>query len=828
LRLGYDNHWNDNWRPAIQINGVDLQKAFVVENDHSFTLKLPLTKGNARLFPALGPKRADAYGPFNTDASANSVVYINGLPLIAGQFVMQRSNSQSYEGFVRGERQGWLESVGKKKLRELDIKVPFRGGMDVLPTWDPSQNGNFLWPQQTHHFAPIGYGRWDNIPTISQSAPGQPYEVVFADKDHIASTYYEPGSSIERKNEVTFEDFPPQVHVLAVLEAAAKSEGYGIGGSFASSTEGRRLVISYSGGDYKWNWKRLLSCTAAQFDINTAHQTGFPNQLPVVPDINTANESFVFPDNSNNFAWRMQPLGAVPLALADNYAFQYDETEDEYTCLIDGRYSFEYEIDVREIVMKAVASFGPPPAWGTQPTFLNQHIVAVIAKGYETLAQLNKNGHAGLTNSSPVSGPAGPVGGGSPNILAWDTLTPKTPAIAVSDWSEVTVLNGIGLGQYWTKTLTPNGGSAIVSMTTGPVRLKKGDKVRPAILWRHRDLVPGLPVYGGMTMRASSRFRAFYLDGSYDLDLAINLPDKTVQDLMEDLSKIYNLRYGFREDTITIDYFNDYINSPDVKAIDLTEYVDLEAMEKYDIAPARTQHWAYLADEKDDLDTTSAYEETILRPTNAGTRYEYETKIFGRTLQNHDYFRTVNNPGGHPDSLTVRASLPLHADKITWVDLPPQEFPGPNDFLKALPARKYDTLPRLYLASTLRHAIESSLTPPAVSIGWCAFKWWNQPVPYPINGVAQRFDETFYYRQLTRVAPMSLTAPKYWGSFIEIAARSAWFRTDGKVYMPASVYTQLSGRRPIKINGLNFMLKSAQISGTHRTNAEITLEIYKI
>jgi hypothetical protein len=803
-----------DFSPSIQITGPDFEKPFDSTNDFSFTLKLPLTSANIRVFPRLSPGRMDSIGPFAVESPAQAAILVDGLPVLSGTFVVQRVSPEGIEGFLRGEKQAWLSQIGKIKLRELDIKIPFLGGETVENSWQQS-SAALLWPAAKCLFAPIGYGRFNNTPTTTLVPPGNTYLAEFAQKNEICSDYTEAGVPGIQTNVVTFEDFPPQVMILSILEAAAARAGYKIGGSFVALPEAKRLVLSYSGSGYIWNWKTLLnSICYYSFPVNYVVPRDPPTYVvgPVPFPLNVGNQNsfHVVPPLDAEFAWGIKPNSGLPPFLLNNYGFQYDETEDEYTCLVDGRYQFLMEVKVQDpIVMLSRFSAPPLPPWGTDPNY-NSHIVAVITRGYETLDALNKDRHAKLTDLSPPSGPVGPSGLGANNIIAWDTITPKTAADVMSEVDSTQpggwFLNPIVRIKSIVRL------NDTVLLDTGPIRMRKGDKVRPAFIWRRNWNAYAAP-YTECEFKVTAKFEAKYLDGSVDLDLAANLPEKTVQDLLEDLNRIYNIRYSYSAGTIMIDAFNEYVDSPYQRGLDLSQFIDVAKCEKYDTAPPREHVWSYLADEKDVAPTTSKHLKKIYRPSNSGTSQEYKTNFISHTKAKEKYFRYDSSA-----DFFVVFDLPLHADSETWIDVPNQEFLGKDDFFKSLPSRKYDTAPRLYKSAGRAQPLVGPLT------GWCRLRKWTQGL---LTGSIVNV-EASYFTSLDLMDEMEVTATNYWATYYSMLSLGFWIRTPNKVSLPPSVYLQINPRRPIILNGQTYALQKAQITNLHKTNADLTIELCKI
>lgn len=803
--------------PQIELNGINIEDPMKQQNDLSFHFTLPYTVDNNRLFSALA--QPATLGVFNTTQKYKAKLYVNTSLIFEGFFIYERSTPKGYEGFLRGNRLGWVDSAKSLKLPQIEgLTMPFEGGQTILNRWNA-----VVQPQPNNAlctFAPIGYGKWFNIPTTTGTGP---YTTTYAEKGEICSVYSTLGGPITTNN-VMFEDFPPQVFVKSIVEKGFNQAGYSVSGSFFQSSLTDVLTLAYGGKSYIWNWNRLLSSNHYQTPLTNLCQLTGTNPFGTFTR-NTIADDVYFSSggaNINRYVW--QPT----FDLVDyNYTFQFDDTEGEYTCKTDGTYSMTAEFDLTDINMYYFPLQGPSTVSPWLDTIPNgpRHLFALIVKNYDTaISMLGADGQLsyGPLPTTPIGGvqpvPT-PSGRGVTQIMAYKAITPTTASEIAS---ETDVFAGVGLGQWARKTLQRT--NPTITLQTGPMKLKKGDKLRFAFFWsqRQNNLGDPRPSFFGIDFNTDNLQTKVVCEGDYDLNLAKNLPNITFLDFMKDLTTIYNLRFAVSDNTVFIDNFDNSLSILE-QGVELTNYVDEQDFEKYDTQPSRQNIFSYEQDSNDSNDTTDSYTEIIFRPTNEATVQEYKVAKIVQTSQTYDYYRTLTytDTNGLVQNPAIVVTMPFIADK-QWVDLTTTTESDKYGWLKILPGRSYDITSRLLRFDQIKQNQEYQDPQSSIYFGAFYFHQWDQTAPM---GSRDLFIEQPNYEQLVLNTTTQFNVQKYWNSFIEHMRSSHWIRV--RTVIPFYVFRQLDAQKPILIQGIPYILKKAQGYNTVREKSEINLEILR-
>lgn len=258
---------------VLRRQSVDYKDPAARRGETSFTVRLPNTANNQRI---LGPLYTLAQeGKFRTGNAPRCVVEVGGAGLISGRFTVTAVRADEIEGFISASIGDFAQDMRGKTLRGLDMgEQPFEGwktmleniGRQVQNLGDEVPYGlPYTHTEDVIAFPLVSYGNpflpnkwttgtmvdvtdWSALYGVTINLPS-PKEIFGRD-----TYYFDKGSAFH----LGFQDVPPVVYVVKVLEAMFTAAGWTLRGAWLNSDAARRLVMPYVGErPYIYNWELL-------------------------------------------------------------------------------------------------------------------------------------------------------------------------------------------------------------------------------------------------------------------------------------------------------------------------------------------------------------------------------------------------------------------------------------------------------------------------------------------------------------------------------------------------------------------------------------------
>lgn len=278
----------DDFPISLTRNGLDLKDPGKRKSDRTWTLKLPRTKTNERLFGALhAPAVVDK---FRTEKVFECRVFVGDEALISGLFYLTKASYDDYEGFVVANLGAAAPNFKDRSLRDVQLGLfgdyhssVFKGAISALENVqematnlqsNPAEYrhdekriafplvayGNYFVPNRW--FAPEGnyisrttYGLTD--PNI-QPAGDRLWPFIPLPQGREIFDNDEYAINLGSNAHIAFADNPPCVYVRQILLQMFEDAGWQLRGRWIDEENTRRLLMPYTNDRPPlWNWGTL-------------------------------------------------------------------------------------------------------------------------------------------------------------------------------------------------------------------------------------------------------------------------------------------------------------------------------------------------------------------------------------------------------------------------------------------------------------------------------------------------------------------------------------------------------------------------------------------
>jgi hypothetical protein len=279
LKLYIDNQLADlepnNLSYAITKQITDYNDISKRTGDFSYTVKVPLTKTNQKIFKFINV--LDVINKFNKNKHYECSFYVNDNLMIEGYFNYTYSDERYFYGYISNKISGIFNLFGDKTLQDLTLPtIPFEGVMIPITTsaiYTPYNPGNNVYEMATDDVLQkdLVYDFQALMKGYKNDLEGNIYSVPADYRDYYSTSliaynnfYTSKTDFVVGKKSITnflsYENFMPQIKLEKVLEALFKDIGFTVDlqlGDFNGE-----LVLPYVGDTSpEWNYAHIASCS---------------------------------------------------------------------------------------------------------------------------------------------------------------------------------------------------------------------------------------------------------------------------------------------------------------------------------------------------------------------------------------------------------------------------------------------------------------------------------------------------------------------------------------------------------------------------------------
>jgi hypothetical protein len=257
---------------------IDIREPEKRQSDYSKTITLPGTSNNNKIFnhifkldrATINETTINYQPDFNPNLKVDAILYRSGIPQITGYLqlnnIKRTDGNIEYEVIIIGKFANMFQDLGEKNLNELDLSAYDHEWTrdNIVNSWDTSiikNNATYV----NFNVSGVPSGEGYVYPLIDRGN-----SLGFGEITYPLSTMY------------------PSVYVKQVVDSIFSEAGYRYESAFFNSERFKRLIIPFSGGEYRMSEAEVEDRT---FDVSIATpysfaQTAFTPQLVLWDTLN--------------------------------------------------------------------------------------------------------------------------------------------------------------------------------------------------------------------------------------------------------------------------------------------------------------------------------------------------------------------------------------------------------------------------------------------------------------------------------------------------------------------------------------------------------------
>lgn len=258
---------------------IDIREPEKRQSDYSKTITLPGTSNNNKIFnhifkldrSTINETTINYQPDFNPNLKVDAILYRSGIPQITGYLqlnnIKRTDGDIEYEVIIIGKFANMFQDLGEKNLNELDLSAYSHDWTrdNIVNSWDTSiikNNATYV------NFNVSGVPNGDGYvyPLIDRGN-----SVGFGEITYPLSTMY------------------PSVYVKQIVDSIFSESGYRYESAFFNSTRFKRLIVPFSGGEFRMSAAEVENRT---FDASITSPYAFAqtaNTLQII-DFDTLNK----------------------------------------------------------------------------------------------------------------------------------------------------------------------------------------------------------------------------------------------------------------------------------------------------------------------------------------------------------------------------------------------------------------------------------------------------------------------------------------------------------------------------------------------------------
>jgi hypothetical protein len=241
---------------------IDIREPEKRQSDYSKTITLPGTSNNNKIFnhifkldrATINETTINYQPDFNPNLKVDAILYRSGIPQITGYLqlnnIKRTDGDIEYEVIIIGKFANMFQDLGEKNLNELDLSAyDHEWNRDnIVNSWDTSiiKNGTTY---VNFNVSGVPSGEGYVYPLIDRGN-----SVGFGEITYPLNTMY------------------PSVYVKQVVDSIFSQAGYRYESAFFNSERFKRLVVPFSGGEFRMSAAEVQDRT---FDVSIATAYNF-------------------------------------------------------------------------------------------------------------------------------------------------------------------------------------------------------------------------------------------------------------------------------------------------------------------------------------------------------------------------------------------------------------------------------------------------------------------------------------------------------------------------------------------------------------------------
>jgi hypothetical protein len=241
---------------------IDIREPEKRQSDYSKTITLPGTSNNNKIFnhifkldrATINETTINYQPDFNPNLKVDAILYRSGIPQITGYLqlnnIKRTDGDIEYEVIIIGKFANMFQDLGEKNLNELDLSAyDHEWNRDnIVNSWDTSiiKNGTTY---VNFNVSGVPSGEGYVYPLIDRGN-----SVGFGEITYPLNTMY------------------PSVYVKQVVDSIFSQAGYRYESSFFNSDRFKRLIVPFSGGEFRMSAQEVEDRT---FDAEITTPYGF-------------------------------------------------------------------------------------------------------------------------------------------------------------------------------------------------------------------------------------------------------------------------------------------------------------------------------------------------------------------------------------------------------------------------------------------------------------------------------------------------------------------------------------------------------------------------
>lgn len=370
---------------TLQRELTDISDPASRKGDYSYSVRLPKTSHNQRVIGHLF--EVQSTNQFAIFPLYDAFLFVAGKQIFAGKFFLNEVANDYYSGSLRGINVTWAEQLKTRSLRDIQSfkGLAFTGGQSILDNiaqlkatdfnnFNANLDNDFCFPLVSYgnYFVPNSW-----LPKAYISI--QLYEgAVSLDQAYEIEGVNEIEWNKNTNAHLTFEDIPPCIYLVNIVQAIFADAGYAIGGSFFNDNEVKKLILPYASDrspQYNWGLLGSLQTNAPgltqellrKYDYDPPYGGSYPN--------NFIYESIYLPVPLPTVFVNAGILSQLKFTTTSvDYAILFDQAENTYRIPADGF----YKITINATILDNIQFFAlqipvpPPPRVSIGISILNE------------------------------------------------------------------------------------------------------------------------------------------------------------------------------------------------------------------------------------------------------------------------------------------------------------------------------------------------------------------------------------------------------------------------------------------------------------------------